>query len=199
MDPAPREERDRRLPDELAERVGFEPTVRFPAHTLSKRAPSATRTPLRSQQTYSCHIHGMRGARAHDRDSGRIPASGTTPEARFAPGFPIPQESVGGEGGIRTHGPLTGSTVFETAPFSRSGTSPRSRPTPTMPLRVVSGQLRNYIESALQWELDGPEICPEHHHVKPADPRSIRSTAAGAARQKNPSESPRTVQRESRR
>ena len=24
---------------ELAERVGFEPTVRFPAHTLSKRAP----------------------------------------------------------------------------------------------------------------------------------------------------------------
>ena len=32
----------------LAERVGFEPTVRFPAHTLSKRAPSATRTPLRN-------------------------------------------------------------------------------------------------------------------------------------------------------
>jgi hypothetical protein len=26
-------------PDALAERVGFEPTVRFPAHTLSKRAP----------------------------------------------------------------------------------------------------------------------------------------------------------------
>src|SRR6478672_2977632 len=25
--------------DLLAERVGFEPTVRFPAHTLSKRAP----------------------------------------------------------------------------------------------------------------------------------------------------------------
>jgi hypothetical protein len=23
----------------VAERVGFEPTVRFPAHTLSKRAP----------------------------------------------------------------------------------------------------------------------------------------------------------------
>src|SRR5882724_11957204 len=31
----------------MAERVGFEPTVRFPPHTLSKRAPSATRTPLR--------------------------------------------------------------------------------------------------------------------------------------------------------
>jgi hypothetical protein len=24
---------------DMAERVGFEPTVRFPAHTLSKRAP----------------------------------------------------------------------------------------------------------------------------------------------------------------
>lgn len=24
---------------QMAERVGFEPTVRFPAHTLSKRAP----------------------------------------------------------------------------------------------------------------------------------------------------------------
>src|SRR5687768_405799 len=31
----------------LAERVGFEPTVRFPVHTLSKRAPSTTRTSLR--------------------------------------------------------------------------------------------------------------------------------------------------------
>jgi hypothetical protein len=28
-----------RLSRLLAERVGFEPTVRFPAHTLSKRAP----------------------------------------------------------------------------------------------------------------------------------------------------------------
>jgi hypothetical protein len=31
----------------LAERVGFEPTVGFPLHTLSKRAPSTTRTSLR--------------------------------------------------------------------------------------------------------------------------------------------------------
>ena len=30
---------DSRLPRSMAERVGFEPTVRFPAHTLSKRAP----------------------------------------------------------------------------------------------------------------------------------------------------------------
>ena len=32
----------------LAEGVGFEPTRRFPAHTLSKRAPSATRPPLQA-------------------------------------------------------------------------------------------------------------------------------------------------------
>ena len=30
----------------------------------------------------------------------------------------------GGEGGIRTHGTLARTTVFETAPFDRSGTSP---------------------------------------------------------------------------
>src|SRR5213594_5085844 len=36
----------------VAERVGFEPTVRFPPHTLSKRAPSATRTPLRGKRVH---------------------------------------------------------------------------------------------------------------------------------------------------
>jgi hypothetical protein len=30
----------------LAEGVGFEPTIRFPVYTLSKRAPSATRPSL---------------------------------------------------------------------------------------------------------------------------------------------------------
>ena len=30
----------------VAEGVGFEPTIRFPVYTLSKRAPSATRPPL---------------------------------------------------------------------------------------------------------------------------------------------------------
>src|SRR5437763_1883503 len=33
---------------ELAEREGFEPSVEFPLHTLSKRAPSTTRTSLRA-------------------------------------------------------------------------------------------------------------------------------------------------------
>src|SRR5687768_2579422 len=31
----------------------------------------------------------------------------------------------GGEGGIRTHGTLPGTTVFETVPFDHSGTSPK--------------------------------------------------------------------------
>jgi hypothetical protein len=33
----------------MAERVGFEPTVLLPVHTLSKRAPLASRTPLRGE------------------------------------------------------------------------------------------------------------------------------------------------------
>ncbi len=32
----------------MAEREGFEPSRRFPAYTLSRRAPSTTRPPLRS-------------------------------------------------------------------------------------------------------------------------------------------------------
>ena len=35
---------------EVAERVGFEPTLRFLANTLSKRAPSATRPPLQGKR-----------------------------------------------------------------------------------------------------------------------------------------------------
>src|SRR4051812_27232143 len=35
----------------LAEREGFEPSVEFPLHTLSKRAPSTTRTSLRLEST----------------------------------------------------------------------------------------------------------------------------------------------------
>ena len=31
----------------MAEREGFEPSRRFPAYTLSRRAPSTTRPPLR--------------------------------------------------------------------------------------------------------------------------------------------------------
>jgi hypothetical protein len=34
---------------------------------------------------------------------------------------------AGGEGGIRTHGTVTRTTVFETVPFDHSGTSPLAR------------------------------------------------------------------------
>ena len=37
---------------------------------------------------------------------------------------------AGGEGGIRTLGTRKGTTVFETAPFDRSGTSPLQWQTP---------------------------------------------------------------------
>lgn len=35
-------------------------------------------------------------------------------------------EEIGGEGGIRTHGTLARTTVFETVPIDHSGTSPRT-------------------------------------------------------------------------
>src|SRR3954467_5620321 len=41
---------DKPAPSALAEGVGFEPTLRLPVNTLSKRAPSATRPPLRLRQ-----------------------------------------------------------------------------------------------------------------------------------------------------
>ena len=47
----------------LAEGAGFEPAIRFPAYTLSRRAPSATRPPLRSMR---------RGARDPFRGDARL-------------------------------------------------------------------------------------------------------------------------------
>ena len=34
----------------MAEREGFEPSVRFPAHTLSRRAPSTARSSLQVEK-----------------------------------------------------------------------------------------------------------------------------------------------------
>ena len=42
----------------VAEREGFEPTVEFPLHTLSKRAPSTTRTSLRVFRISSLQASG---------------------------------------------------------------------------------------------------------------------------------------------
>ena len=49
----------------LAEREGFEPSVRLPVHTLSKRAPSATRTSL--QWTAGVPVSGRNGPILPDR------------------------------------------------------------------------------------------------------------------------------------
>ena len=49
---------------------------------------------------------------------------GICPSGRIAQYYII-QEYSGGETGIRTLGTREGSTVFETAPFDHSGTSPR--------------------------------------------------------------------------
>jgi hypothetical protein len=65
----------------MAEGVGFEPTVRFPVHTLSKRAPSATRPSLHMRclgaracilQTAPHFIGSSAGALETDRRYGII-------------------------------------------------------------------------------------------------------------------------------
>src|SRR6185312_14742047 len=48
----------------LAEGVGFEPTLRFPVNTLSKRAPSATRPPLRNSLPRRTHLIARRARSA---------------------------------------------------------------------------------------------------------------------------------------
>lgn len=37
----------------MAERAGFEPAIRFPVYTLSRRAPSTTRPPLHSRLIFN--------------------------------------------------------------------------------------------------------------------------------------------------
>src|ERR1700681_4273253 len=59
-----------RLQRIVAEGVGFEPTIRFPVYTLSKRAPSATRPSLRGSR----RAQYSRGRRADNPQKG--PGSG---------------------------------------------------------------------------------------------------------------------------
>ena len=53
----------------LAEGAGFEPAIRFPAYTLSRRAPSATRPPLRSMRRGA---RGLSGGDARLRRAVRL-------------------------------------------------------------------------------------------------------------------------------
>ena len=70
----------------LAEGAGFEPAIRFPVYTLSRRAPSTTRPPLRrrpggrmsSNLARACPRTGRRGAEYSEaRSRGKRRAEGT--------------------------------------------------------------------------------------------------------------------------
>ncbi len=75
---------------------------------------------------------GFRGRSARTRYSG-LPANPFETTRFFGAasgGETFCCAKTGGGGGIRTHGTLARTTVFETAPFDRSGTPPRLAPDP---------------------------------------------------------------------
>jgi hypothetical protein len=66
----------------MAERAGFEPAVELPPHTLSKRAPSASRTPLRRAVHLSKNMAERKGFEPLDLVKGQRfsrPPRSTTP------------------------------------------------------------------------------------------------------------------------
>ena len=71
----------------MAEREGFEPSVRVSVHTLSRRAPSATRTPL--QVLFFEHIWSKKErARVNQNGDGRNAIGRFLPKLhRVVPGF----------------------------------------------------------------------------------------------------------------
>ena len=73
---------------QMAERAGFEPAVELPPHTLSKRAPSASRTPLRTNRFTVKESGGEEGIRTlgpRERstvfETAPIDHSGTSPRS----------------------------------------------------------------------------------------------------------------------
>ena len=74
---------------------------------------------------YSDKVGGLRFGLAPSRAC-KCPADWREPAlwSESGPEMPVNQGLVGGGGGIRTHGALAGTTVFETAPFDHSGTPP---------------------------------------------------------------------------
>jgi hypothetical protein len=83
----------------VAERVGFEPTVGFPLHTLSKRAPSASRPSLpstRFARSERAHRNPLAQGEPHERSEqssgGRRPRQRQT----MKPFVAIPPKATGG-------------------------------------------------------------------------------------------------------
>ena len=96
-------------PPRPTERGGFEPPVPLRVQRLSRAPDSATLAPLPVQ-----HPHGL--AFPTQMKGVSLVLSRAT---RRGEGFVI------GEGGIRTPGTASGSTVFKTASFDHSDTSPK--------------------------------------------------------------------------
>ena len=106
---------------ELAERPGFEPGVEFPPHTLSRRAPSATRTPLRTP--------GVHQSVSRFSDSpARFGFSHLGVPARHEEPL-VAASRRGGEGGIRTHVGVAPQPAFEAGPLRPLRYLSRRRPT----------------------------------------------------------------------
>ena len=66
----------------VAEGVGFEPTLRFPVNTLSKRAPSATRPPLLTQSTRASSYMKTRALRLRLRQLRAVLSEHAQPRVR---------------------------------------------------------------------------------------------------------------------
>ena len=71
-------------------------------------------------------IHGRRETTGDSERRNRRNEQKSQPQAKSR-GCDVSSVITNGEGGIRTHGDASATPVFETGPFSRSGTSPRSR------------------------------------------------------------------------
>ncbi len=76
----------------LAEREGFEPSVQFPVHTLSKRAPSTTRPPLLWENTPRAQPIQAARRRARARPSPSLPC----PLRHSLPGSAVGRPRWGG-------------------------------------------------------------------------------------------------------
>jgi hypothetical protein len=121
----------------VAEREGFEPSVRLPVHMISSHAPSATRSPLQVNLISARHVYteahpaclplpraARRASTALGKTAARSAASWGNPN-RTASESRRDSTGPGGESGIRTHGTLAGTPDFESGTFGHSVISPR--------------------------------------------------------------------------
>jgi hypothetical protein len=138
--------------------VGFEPTVPLRVRTPSKRVPSTTRSSLpapwmaRGRRRHGCHRRRLEAPDGPEASAYTDVRADAREKTRAPQGAPL-RKTARGESGIRTHGALTGSTVFETVRFDRSRISPRV----VRPPRPASGR---------------PLRAQEDSNLRPLDPQS---------------------------